>query len=79
MSAIALQNLLNYLTATLSINNRKWLAAHLMESTQNTLDTAQQETEYIASSPEMIQIIADGDKQIASGKFETTTVDALWN
>jgi len=31
MSAIALQGLLDYLLGTLSIDNRRWLAAHLVE------------------------------------------------
>ena len=80
MSAVALQNLLDYLTATLSVSNRKWLAERLvMPTTKQVTDSARKETEYIASSPAMMDIIAEGDKQIQSGNFKTTTIDAVWN
>ena len=34
MSAVVLQGLLDYLRSTLTMDNRRWLAAHLVEPTE---------------------------------------------
>ena len=36
------------------------------------------ETEYIMSSPKMVEILRDGDKEIAEGNFESIAIDDLW-
>ena len=35
MSAVVLQGLLDYLKSTLTMDNRQWLAAHLIESAED--------------------------------------------
>ena len=40
---------------------------------------AEDETNYILSSPAMIEILEKGDEEIKKGKFETTKVENLWN
>ncbi len=39
---------------------------------------AMDETEYIMSSPEMVKILREGDKEIAKGNFEPIAIDDLW-
>ena len=36
------------------------------------------ETEYIMSSPRMVEILREGDAEIAQGKGQTVTVENLW-
>ena len=36
------------------------------------------ETEYIMSSPKMVEILKEGDKEIAEGNFEPIAIDDLW-
>jgi len=36
------------------------------------------ETEYLMSSPEMIDILREGDKEITEGKFTPIAIDDLW-
>ena len=36
------------------------------------------ETEYIMSSPEMVEILRQGEKEIAEGNFEPIAIDDLW-
>lgn len=36
------------------------------------------ETDYIMSSPAMVKILNDGDKEIEEGKFEPISLDNLW-
>jgi hypothetical protein len=36
------------------------------------------ETEYIMSSPKMVDILREGEKEIAEGNFETIANDDLW-
>lgn len=36
------------------------------------------ETEYIMSSPEMVEILREGDKEIAEGNFKSIAIDDLW-
>ena len=81
MSAIQLEGLWQYIqTLSLPAKNKKWLAERLLESIQNApKGKAQEETDYILSSPIMKDILAQGDKQIQSGQFKTTQVAELWN
>ena len=39
---------------------------------------AMDETEYIMSSPAMVDILREGDEEIAEGKFEPIAIDDLW-
>jgi len=34
------------------------------------------ETEYIMSSPKMVEILREGEKEIAEGNFETIAIDS---
>jgi hypothetical protein len=36
------------------------------------------ETEYLMSSPEMIDILREGDEEITEGKFTPIAIDDLW-
>lgn len=36
------------------------------------------ETEYIMSSPAMVEILRQGDEEIAEGKYEPIAIDDLW-
>lgn len=36
------------------------------------------ETEYIMSSPRMVEILREGDKEIAEGNFKSIAIDDLW-
>lgn len=38
----------------------------------------QDETEYIMSSPKMVEILREGDKEIAEGNFQPIALDDLW-
>ena len=40
---------------------------------------AEDETNYIMSSPMMMEILEKGDEEIKKGNFETTKVEDLWN
>lgn len=78
MSAIQVEGLWQFIqTLSLSNRNKQWLADRLVEST--TQKTYANDTEYIEASPKMMEIIAQGDEQIASGKVTTTKVADLWN
>ena len=75
MTTVALNGLWTYIqTLKLSKRNRKWLAEKLMECDDNVAD----DTEYINSSPAMLNIIEKGRKEIAEGNAETISVDDLW-
>ena len=75
MTTVALNGLWTYIqTLKLSKRNRKWLAEKLMECNDNVAD----DTEYINSSPAMLNIIEKGRKEIAEGNVETISVDDLW-
>lgn len=41
---------------------------------RNTMD----ETEYIMSSPEMVDILRKGDEEIKDGKGKVVTLDEIW-
>ena len=36
------------------------------------------ETEYIMSSPKMVEILREGEKEIAEGNFEPIAIEDLW-
>ena len=75
MTTVALNGLWTYIqTLKLSKRNRKWLAEKLMECDDNVAD----DTEYINSSPAMLNIIEKGRKEIAEGNVVTISVDDLW-
>ena len=75
MTTIALNGLWTYIqTLNLSKRNRKWLAEKLMGCDEKVVD----DTEYINSSPAMLDIIEKGRKEIAEGNVETIAVDDLW-
>ena len=39
---------------------------------------ATNETEYIMSSPKMVEILREGEKEIAEGNFNPIAIDDLW-
>ena len=39
---------------------------------------AMDETEYIMSSPEMVEIIRQGDEDIKNGNFKVMNLDEIW-
>jgi len=39
---------------------------------------AMDETEYIMSSPKMVEILREGEKEIAEGNFTPIAIDDLW-
>jgi antitoxin YefM len=39
---------------------------------------AMDETEYIMSSPEMVDILRKGDEEIENGKGKVVTLDEIW-
>ncbi len=76
MTTIALNGLWTYIqTLNLSKRNRKWLAEKLMECDENVISD---DTEYINSSPKMLDVIEKGKQEIAAGNVETIDVDDLW-
>lgn len=42
-------------------------------------DEAANETEYICSSPQMLEILKEGDNEIVSGKGTPMKLEDLWN
>ena len=62
MSAIALQNLLDYLRSTLSLDNRQWLAAHLVEPAAVARPYTKEE---------LLARVEDAEEDIAAGRFRT--------
>jgi len=62
MSAIALQGLLDYLLGTLSMDNRRWLAAHLVEP-------ANQSATY--TKEELIERVDAAEADIQAGHYYT--------
>lgn len=36
------------------------------------------ETEYIMSSPKMVDILREGDEQIASGQYKPIALENIW-
>ena len=62
MSAVVLQGLLSYLQATLSVDNRQWLAAHLVEPVENAKPYTKEE---------LIARVEEAEADIAAGRFYT--------
>jgi len=76
MSTIALQNLLDYLVSTLTLSNRQWLAAHLIDSIQNE-NTAKQRTKeetYVRESLSRAFNEVQSSQNIEAGK---QTIDSF--
>lgn len=48
-------------------------------SNNPTLDATTDETAYISSSPQMLEILEEGDKEIESGKGTAVELEDLWN
>ncbi len=78
MSTLQLQKIWDFLQSlSLSDDNKEWLANKLIESKgQSTCH--EDETAYIKSSPEMIEIIKKGDEEISKGNYSPTQLDDLW-
>lgn len=73
--SIDLNKLLGYLQATLDAKNRLWLAAHLMQSEEETRPYTREE---------LIARVENAEKEIAAGQFYTeeevdAEVDAMLN
>lgn len=62
MSAVVLQGLLDYLKSTLTMDNRQWLAAHLVEPAEETRPYTKEEL--LARAEEAV-------REIENGKFYT--------
>ena len=78
MSTIQVEGLWQFIqTLSLSNRNKQWLAARLVET--STEKKYANDTEYIQASKKMMKVVAEGDKQIASGNLTTTKVEDLWN
>ncbi len=67
MSTATLNNLLEYLYATLTPNNQKWLGEHLIEHAKLEEDPMRPYTK-----EELLQMAETGRKQIADGFCYTT-------
>lgn len=66
MSTATLTNLLEYLYATLTPNNMKWLGEHLIEHAKK------EEVIPVYTREELIQMAELGRKQIEEGHYFTT-------
>ena len=67
MSIATLNGLLEYLYATLSPSNQKWLGEHLIEHAEIVEDPTRPYTK-----EELLQMAETGRKQIAEGYYYTT-------
>ena len=67
MSTATLNGLLEYLFATLTPSNQKWLGEHLIEHAKQEEDSMQPYTK-----EELLQMAETGRKQIADGYYYTT-------
>ncbi len=68
MSTMTLNSLLNYLLATLSINNRQWLAEHLLnaDAISEKQKTQAKEAAYLTSSMQRAWKEVQSGKQMSS-------------
>ena len=68
MSTMTLNSLLNYLLATLSINNRQWLAEHLLNAEEISEKQKQQakEATYLTNSMQRAWREVQSGKQLSS-------------
>ena len=79
MSTIEIQKLWHYLqTLPLSDANKDWLANKLIE-TKSGKNECKDETDFVLSSPEMLDIINKGDEEIASGNYTVSDPSRLWS
>jgi len=62
MSAVVLQGLLDYLKSTLTMDNRQWLAAHLVEPAEETRPYTKEE---------LLARVEEAEADIAAGRFCT--------
>ena len=62
MSAVVLQGLLDYLRSTLTMDNRQWLAAHLIEPAEDLKPYTREE---------LIARIEEAEADIAAGRCYT--------
>ena len=67
MSTATLNGLLEYLYATLTPSNQKWLGEHLIEHAKHEEDPLRPYTK-----EELLQMAETGRKQIADGYYYTT-------
>jgi predicted transcriptional regulator len=62
MSAVVLQGLLEYLKSTLTMDNRQWLAAHLIEPSADVRPYTKEE---------LMARVEEAEADIAAGRFRT--------
>lgn len=62
MSTVVLQGLLDYLKSTLTMDNRQWLAAHLVEPSVDARPYTQEE---------LLARVEEAEADIAAGRFRT--------
>ena len=62
MSAVVLQGLLDYLKSTLTLDNRQWLAAHLVEPSAEVLPYTREE---------LMARVEEAEADIAAGRFRS--------
>ena len=62
MSAVVLQGLLDYLKSTLTMDNRQWLAAHLVEPSADVRPYTKEE---------LLARVEEAEADIAAGRFYT--------
>lgn len=65
MSEATLQGLLDYLYSTLTPENMRWMATHLMEHADSDETTPKPYT-----IEELHQMVAEGEQQFAEGKWQ---------
>ena len=66
--------------ALLAISEDESLMKKAVKALKNIVAKKQRmdETEYLMSSPEMIDILREGDEEITEGKFTPIAIDDLW-
>lgn len=62
MSAVVLQGLLDYLKSTLTMENRQWLAEHLVETGSDVRPYTKEE---------LLARVEEAETDIAAGRFRT--------
>jgi predicted transcriptional regulator len=62
MSAVVLQGLLDYLKSTLTMDNRQWLAEHLIEPSADVRPYTKEE---------LVTRVEEAEEDIAAGRFHT--------
>lgn len=78
MGTLQLEKLWKYLqTLSLTDDNKECLANKLIES-KGMSRVCEDETEYIKSSPEMMEIIKKGDEEIVKGNYSVVDPKKIW-